>query len=215
MRIVIFANGVLPHPESARQIIQPDDCLIAADGGLRHCLAVGFHPAVLIGDFDSLNPDEVQMSDHQGVEVLRHPRQKDETDLELALRHAVQKNPEKILIFAALGERWDQTLANLLLPAFAEFHPFEIVLIDGKQEITVLNAPSRTTLRLQGQPGDIVSLIPLKGEVQGITTHGLEYPLRNETLIFGSTRGLSNVLQEPEAVIEIQNGSLWISIYRQ
>ena len=141
-----------------------------------------------------------------GTQIIRHPARKDYTDLELALQHVQALGATHCLVFAGLGERWDQTLANLLLLASPRLKSTTIRLIEGHQEITLLQPGQPTTLA--GQPGDTLSLIPLAGDAHGITTQGLEYPLHQETLHFGATRGVSNVLTGPEACIRFEQGSL-------
>ena len=204
MRAVIFANGVLSHPEIDRARLRPDDWLIAADGGARHCQTLDLIPAVLIGDFDSIRNRERQILEQQGVTVVPFPESKDETDLELALRYAVEGGVNEVLILAGMGSRWDQSLVNLLLPAMVELAGVQIRLIDGPQEAVFVR--DGETLKLQGQPGDKVSLIPLGGDAHGVTTHGLEYPLHEDTLYFGATRGISNVLLGEEATIHLYRG---------
>jgi thiamine pyrophosphokinase len=209
LRAVIFANGVLGDLNAARDTILPDDLLIAADGGLRHCRSRGLTPQILIGDFDSISAQDVIELEASGIEVIRHPAQKDYTDLELALQHARKLGAQEILVFAALGRRWDQTLANLLLPAASTLHGTRITLLDGDQEIRLLDArQSPAALELRGEPGDTVSLIPLAGDAAGLRTVGLEYPLEGETLAFGATRGVSNSLINQEASITLRQGLL-------
>lgn len=202
MRAVIFANGGYTHPYP----LLPDDLIIAADGGARYCLELGLTPHVVVGDFDSLDPASLKSLEQAGVELERYPERKDFTDLELALQHACQRGADEILVLAALGGRWDQTLANLLLPASQALCCTRITLIDGAQEIHLLRAGER--LDLQGRPGDTVSLIPLKGDAVGVVTQGLEYPLAGETLYFGSTRGISNVLLDEFSWVSLQEGML-------
>jgi thiamine pyrophosphokinase len=190
LRAVIFANGQLNGTPGLR----PDDLIIAADGGARHCLKLGLRPQVVIGDFDSTSPDELETLRLQGAEIIAFPARKDYTDLELALLEAWQRGADQVLLLAALGRRWDQSLANLLLPA--AFPGLRISLVDGPQEITFIHPGE--VLEINGQAGDTVSLIALGGNAKGVTTHGLEYPLMAETLHLGSTRGISNLLL-PEA----------------
>jgi thiamine pyrophosphokinase len=206
VRAVIFANGVFSHPDIDRARLRPDDWLIAADGGARHCQILGLTPAVLIGDFDSIKSQERQALEQQGVTMVPFPEGKDETDLELALRYAVEGGANEVLILAGMGSRWDQSLANLLLPAIVELAGVQIQLIDGPQEATLIR--DGETQKLQGQPGDKVSLIPLGGDAHGVTTHGLEYPLHGDTLYFGATRGVSNVLLGEEATIHLERGMM-------
>lgn len=206
MRAVIFANGILSDPNKVTQSIQPADVLIAADGGAHHCLALDLIPQLVIGDFDSLEPNELAILEGAGALVIRHPARKDFTDLELAIEHALTMGAEDILILGALGRRWDQTLANLLLPAAQGFSKVNIRLVDENQEILFIRGGN--SVELLGSPGDTVSLIPLSADVLGITTRGLEYPLEKGTLLFGSTRGISNVLQENRAAVSVEEGSL-------
>jgi len=205
-RAVVFANGELNEPESMLLLVRPDDYLIAADGGGRHCLALGLLPNLLVGDMDSLDPDIIAQFQAAGSEVLRYPVNKDFTDLELALLQAKERGAEEILVVAALGRRWDQTLANLLLPAGQTFKDVSIRLVDGCQEILLVRPGE--CCEIHGQPGDTLSLVPLLCNACGITTQGLEYPLKDEDLSFGSTRGISNVLLVEKPTITLREGLL-------
>ena len=205
-RAVVFANGELNEPESMLRLVRPDDYLIAADGGGKHCLALGLQPHLLIGDMDSLDPDIITQFQAAGSEVLRYPANKDFTDLELALLQAKERGAEEILVVAALGRRWDQTLANLLLPAGQTFKDVSIRLVDGCQEILLVRPGKRC--EIHGQPGETLSLVPLLDNACGITTQGLEYPLKDEDLSFGSTRGISNVLLVEKPTITLREGLL-------
>jgi thiamine pyrophosphokinase len=206
LRCVIFANGKLNHfPE-----LHPDDLIIAADGGARHCLRLGLRPRIVIGDLDSLNDEDLRMLRANGAEIIQYSTRKDYTDLELALRHAQDLGVDEILVLGALGERWDQTVANLLLPA--ALAPTPIRLVDGNQEIYFLRGGE--TLVVHGRAGDTLSLIPLAGEAVGVSTQNLEYPLDQEDLVFGSTRGVSNVLLTDQAAVSLREGLLLCVLIR-
>lgn len=202
MRTVIFANGLF-NPNTT---IPPYDLLVAANGGTRHCFSLGFLPQVVVGDLDSIAEAEIAGLHASGVEIVQHPARKDYTDLELAVSYALERGAQEILILGAFGERWDQTLANLLLPAASRFEKCSIRLLDGNQEVLVIRAGQ--VVEISGNPGDVVSLVPLGGEARGITTQGLEYPLENGTLNFGSTRGISNVLLGEKATVQLRSGLL-------
>jgi len=85
MRAIIFANGEFPDPQGVRNLLRPDDLIIAADGGTRHALAAGVIPHIVVGDLDSLSPDEQARVEAAGSQIVRFSPRKDETDLELAL----------------------------------------------------------------------------------------------------------------------------------
>jgi thiamine pyrophosphokinase len=204
LRAVIFANGQLSRPI----VLQPDDLIIAADGGTHHCLGLGIQPHVVIGDLDSVREDELEALSASGAEIITYPTRKDFTDLELAVLEARKRGADRILLLAALGARWDQSLANLLLPA--ALPGLDISLLDGHQEIHF--ARPGMSLTISGRPGDTVSLIPLGGDAYGISTSGLEYPLHQEMLRFGSTRGISNVLLAESASVRLTAGLLLCAV---
>jgi thiamine pyrophosphokinase len=207
MRVIVVANGVM----HSHFTLESDDVLIAADGGLRHCLDLGLQPAILIGDMDSIDEGDLAALEPSDTQILRYPTQKDFTDLELALKHALKLGADEIVIVAALGARWDQTIANLLLPA--SFPAVKISLLDGSQEIHYIRAGEK--LEIHGRPGDMVSLIPLTGKAHGVTTEHLEYPLHGGELTFGSTRGISNTLLEETGTISINGGLLLCIVIHQ
>lgn len=216
MRTVIFANGQLTTPVELLQ----DDFIIAADGGARHCLSLGIQPAIVIGDLDSLDDHMLTRLRDSGATIIQHPTHKDHTDLELALQFAGQRNYQQagevkfpeVLILGALGSRWDQTIANLLLPAL--FPDLSIRLVDGNQEFIYLRGEQSQdkALEIHGKPGDILSLIPLGGSAREVTIQGVEYPLDKETLVFGSSRGISNDLLSPIATVSLKEGLLLCTI---
>ena len=205
MRIIIFANGNLPYPERARTLIHPDDFILCADGGTRHALALGLNPNVIVGDMDSL-PENYSPSTFNGEFVL-FPKDKNETDLELAINHAITLSPHQILILAALGGRMDQTLANIALLSNLQLATCDIRLADGVEEIFFC----RDQAKVEGRSGDIVSLIPWQGEVTGVFTENLRWHLHHETLYPEKTRGISNEMTADVATVSIKSGLLLIT----
>lgn len=203
-RIIIFANGDLPNKEKARALLHEDDFIIAADGGTRHALALGRNPNIIIGDLDSL-PVNFEPSTFNG-RIIQHPHDKNETDLELAIQHAIALNPEQIIILAALGGRLDQTLGNIALMSHSQHATRNMKLDDGIEEAFFCH----NKCKIQGTSGDIVSLMPWQGKVTGILTTGLKWTLQNETLYPHKTRGISNEMLSDIATIQIKSGLLLI-----
>jgi thiamine pyrophosphokinase len=201
-RIIIFANGDLPNLEKARTLLHDDDFIIAADGGTRHALALGLVPNIIIGDLDSL-PSTFDLRTFNG-EVLQFSKDKNETDLELAIQHALTLNPEQIIILAALGGRLDQTIGNIALilgPSSSVLR-----LDDSIEEVFFCH----DNCEINGAVGDIVSLIPWQGEVTGVVSTNLKWPLRNETLYPQKTRGISNEMLGNKAAVQISSGLLLV-----
>ncbi|MEW5830591.1 MAG: thiamine diphosphokinase [Chloroflexota bacterium] len=205
MRVVIFANGHLPDPSAARTLLRDDDYLIGADGGAGHLLGMGLLPHLVVGDLDSL--DEAALFDLTAADVTidQYPEDKDETDLELALKSAYELHPEGILIAGGLGGRLDQSLAALSLLA-GSHGGIDLRLDDGVEEAFFC----RSQAEIRGRSGDTVSLVPWGGPVSGIRTEGLRWPLIHETLYPDRTRGISNEMTDETASVEIESGLLLI-----
>ncbi len=210
-RIIIFANGDLPDLNKARALLREDDYILCADGGARHALALGLTPNLVIGDMDSLEKDEWKKLEESNVPVELYPRDKNETDLELALDRAIELEPKEIIIVAALGGRLDQTLGNIAILNNRYLVTRNIRLDDGVEEIFFCQSQAL----VHGRSGDIVSLIPWGNPVHGIQTQGLRWSLNNETLHPEKTRGISNEMLGDVVNIEISSGALLIIHRRQ
>ncbi len=205
-RALIFANGCLPDIEAARRMIKDDDTLISADGGTRHLFNMDLVPQIVIGDLDSLDEVEKAKLSTAGVRIEHARRDKDETDLELAVRHALLEGHEVIRIVGALGGRIDHTLGNLALLSNPSLAEVDMRLDDGIQEALLV----RKKADLLGKAGDTVSLLPWNGDVTGISTEGLKWSLQDEILFGHRTRGISNEMLGTKAGVKIKTGLLLI-----
>ena len=206
MSAVIVASA--PELEIApyREHIRAADLLIAADGGALPLLRAGIVPHVAIGDMDSIGAAGLAELEAHGVAPQRFPRDKDETDLELALLYAAAAGATAIDILGALGGRWDHTLANVALLALPELRGRGARLLADRQTLFLV----RDSATLEGQPGDTVSLLPLAGDAHGVTTRGLRYPLEDATLSYERARGVSNVLLDPPGRVSLRDGLLLV-----
>ncbi len=214
-RIVIFANGELPDLEKARALLRADDTILCADGGTHHALALGLQPNLVVGDMDSLSKGAWKKLEQANVPIELHPRDKDETDLELAIRRAIEMDPDSILVVGALGGRLDQTLGNIALLSDSLLSTLDSRFDDGAEEIFFCRkqaeAPSRATRRgIEGRSGDIVSLIPWNGAVYGVRAEGLKWSLHGGTLYPEKTRGISNEMTAQTASVSIESGLLLV-----
>jgi thiamine pyrophosphokinase len=178
--------------------------VVAADSGLDHAESVGLEPSLVVGDFDSVSADA--LSRYSGP-VERHPVAKDATDLELALRAAVSRHPDRIVVVGGHGGRIDHLIANALVlttvPAGID--------VEWRAGASVIHIVRREC-SITGTVGQTVSLVPVGGDAVGVTTSGLEWPLDDETLAFGTTRGVSNALLAPEARISLREGTLLVML---
>ncbi len=211
MRCIIFVNGEFHHPDAARSLIRPDDYVIAVNGGTVHALRIGVMPDVIIGDLDSLGEAEHVRLRDANTTIQRFSSRKDETDLELGLRHALERGATEILLLAAIGGRMDQSLANLLLLTLPELQGVAVRIVEGRQRAFLI----RDYAVIHGNPGDMVSILPLSGDAIGVRNTGFEWPLHGETLPLGTSRGVSNVMRERKAEIRVQKGMMVCVVTRQ
>jgi thiamine pyrophosphokinase len=204
--VVVVAGGPAPDPEAALAV-PLGARVIAADEGLEHAVAVGLDVSVAVGDFDSVSPEALAAAERAGVRVERHPAEKDATDLELALDHALVLGARRVLVLAGDGAgRLDHLLAALLLLASPRYESVEIDAVVGATRVHVV----RGERELAGRPGELVTLLAVNGPAHGVTTDGLAYPLRAETLEPGSSRGVSNVLTGERATVKVESGVLLV-----
>jgi thiamine pyrophosphokinase len=211
MNVVIFANGEPTAAVEAITYAQRADLIIAVDGGGNHCHRLGIEPDILLGDLDSINSEVLKYYRKNSVLIQQYPTEKDKTDLELALDLAVIKQATQVTVFAALGGRWDMSLANLLILAVDDYAGLDITIIEQRTKIGVCRGGE--TKLLEFPHGTTVSFIPLAGDAAGVTFTGFKYPLTNQTLGFGSGCGVSNVLIGGKGMVTVGSGVLlWTAI---
>lgn len=203
-KAVVFANGVAPELALCRALLAGADLVVAADGGARALLRAGLPITAVLGDMDSLPADLLARWRAGGGETLVFAPEKDETDLELALAYMVARGARRIAVLGALGGRIDHELANLLLLAAPLLDGVDAAVLDSRTRIVAV----RDSTTLTGRPGDLLSLLPITAQVDGIVTEGLHYPLRGETLYLGPARGVSNVFMGTHATVSITSGTL-------
>jgi thiamine pyrophosphokinase len=197
--VVVVASGQGPLVE-----VPAARAVVAADGGLDRAASLGLAVDVVVGDLDSVSPVELERAEAKGVRVVRHPEAKDATDLELALDEAVALGAKRVLVVASAGGRLDHLLASLLLLGSERYEALEVDAFVGEALVHVIRG-ERT---MHGTAGDLVTLLALGEPASGVTTEGLAYPLADDSLDAGSTRGVSNVFVGGEATVSVARGVL-------
>ena len=219
MVILVLADGDAPS-RAELEAVWPDwavglDRVIAADGGARHATSLGVTIDLWVGDGDSIGEPGLVALAASGVPIERSRTDKDESDTELAIRAAVRLGASGVVIVGALGGgRIDHAIANIGLLAMPELVGRSAVILDGRSRVRLITAPGpdgeAVESHVRGRPGDLVSLLPVGAGVEGVTTDGLAYPLADEPLAPGRTRGLSNVRIEPDATVIVRRGQLLV-----
>ncbi len=201
--VVISGGAALTPTEIAA--VPTGAFIVAADSGIDRAAEAGIVVHTAVGDFDSVSATGYVRAEEDGVELVRHDASKDETDLELALLRAAAPNPDRLIVIGLDGGRFDHQLSSTLMLADERLASVDVEAYVGATKITVI----RSKRALTGRVGDLVSLISIGGPAVGVTTHGLEYPLNNETLAPSSPRGVSNVFTSAVAAVSLTSGVLF------
>lgn len=199
--IIIFAGG-MKVPGTVADELPQADLVIAADSGYQIARSLGFHVDTLIGDMDSVGSlDDIPAT----TSIVRFPADKDATDLELAFELAVGGQPGRVVLAGAEGGRFDHEMSAAAVICSDRWrHVPEIDWVRSDSMSHVI----RDTRRIQGDPGDLFSLIPVGGDATGVTTTGLQWELKGDTLHAGSSRGVSNILLQTEILVHVADGVL-------
>ncbi len=215
MDALIVGDGEVPPPTVFERLFPRaqgnPQLVIAADGGALKAETLGLRPDVVVGDLDSLDERDVERLRREDVAVLAFPSRKDESDTQLAVREALARGADRVVLIGALGgRRIEHSLANVLLLTMPELSRIDASIVDRASTLRALGSGGRRRLELHGAAGDYVSLLPLTERVEGVTTSGLAYELHDEELRQGPARGLSNELIGARATISTTSGRLLV-----
>jgi thiamine pyrophosphokinase len=177
-----------------------DDLVICADGGYATARSLAIEPQIVVGDLDSLRDVKIT----EGTAVFKHPTVKDFSDFELALNEALKLEPEIIFVYGALGGRKDHEIINVNLLAHAD-----IPLAFIEQDVEIYNVIKE--LEIIGKKGKICSLVTFQDGCHISIMEGFEYLLKDEVLP-PSSRGLSNIITQDRAYINIKKGRLIVIV---
>lgn len=208
-RACVVLNGEVRDYEKLKSIILSKDygTIIAIDGGANHLYKMGIKADYIVGDLDSIEEKVFEKSKDEGVEYYKYPCKKDETDSELGILLAIEKGNMCIDIYAALGGRIDHELINIGLLYYILKKGVYPRIISETEDIYILE---NDEIAIEGNKGDIVSVIPCKGDAKGVTLRDLEYPLDEFDLEYSTPRGVSNVMLDNVCHINVRDGCLLI-----
>lgn len=217
MRVVIVADGDVDAGDLRRAAAAEGDerrlIVLAADGGALKAEAAGLRVDLVLGDGDSLEAADQERLRAAGTEVRLVAPEKDLSDTELCLREALAMGATAVRIHGALGgTRPEHSLANVALLALPELAGLDVRVEHGAGVMRLFgSAQGPAAIDIFGRPGDFLSLLPLAPVAQGVTTGGLRYPLNDEDLTYGPSRGLSNELLQDHATVTVRRGRLLVT----
>ncbi|KKR86415.1 thiamine diphosphokinase [Candidatus Gottesmanbacteria bacterium RIFCSPHIGHO2_01_FULL_46_14] len=200
MKITIVANGYLD--QDFLRAISAVDLVIGVDRGAYWLLEHGITPQIAIGDFDSTSVHEFSVIKKKIRTIKKFPSEKDHTDLELAIDHAISLHPKEVVIYGASGGRLDHTLAAVELLTKFLAQQIHAVIRDQQNEIFLVSK-RHTFPRLKKY--QYFSILPFGKQVI-VSLRGFKYEASKRTIIQGSTLGISNEIVDKLAIVEIHQG---------
>lgn len=206
MRAVIFAWAEL---EALPVEIEKEDFVICADIGLKTAERFGVRPSLVIGDFDSY-PDGRLYSG----EKLVLPVEKDDTDTHFAVRYALDRGFDEIVIVGGIGgERIDHTFANIATLRYIHEHGARGYITTDRVRIDFLEN-GILALPASGKSVDL-TVFPLT-EKAVVSERGLKYTADRTEFSASIPLWASNsTLPNTEAFVEVHSGKVIVFRIKQ
>lgn len=205
-RCVIVAAGEIHNYGSAISFLRKDDYFIFCDGGLSHAESLCIKPNLIVGDFDSCDSDVLSKYEEQ-CEIIKLPREKDDTDTLYAVKLAVERGYSDFLILGAMGGRFDHALGNISILLYLEGLGKKAVLID---DYSVMQIAGSKPLLIEDNCS-YFSVLTVAGDVSGVTIKNAKYPLENASLSADFQLGISNeVLPGKVAEVSVEHGRVLV-----
>ncbi len=198
----IFASGPVSDYNLISLVADTNSYVLCADGGLEHCLKCGISPDVVIGDMDSYDGKVDEKI------LIKHPAEKDDTDTALCIKHAIEKGYSEIIIFGAVGGRFDHSFANIQLLLYCKEKGVNCTLCDKETIFVVHNE----TVKIPIKKGTTVSIFSISVKSNNVTLKGLKYSLESATLSSDFPLGISNVSISDQIEIAVEDGTLLVVI---
>ena len=209
-RCVIISAGEIRDYQRAKSFLRDDDFFIFCDGGLSHAGGLGVKPDVVVGDFDSCEPGDLEWWKERS-EIIKLPREKDDTDTLFAVKFAIERGFEDFLLLGAMGGRFDHALGNI-----------SILLYLNEQGKTAELVDDYSTMQIVGKEPLYIkdscsyfSVLTVSGDVSGVSIKNAKYPLENASLKCDFQLGISNeVLPGKVAEVSVECGRVLVVIIK-
>ncbi len=182
------------------------DYVIAADSGLAHANRLGIKVDYILGDYDSVKPEILEMYEGS-TETVTYPSEKDFTDTHLAVLRAINSGAEIIDLIGATGSRLDHTMTNIFVMKAALDAEVKCAIYDAHNKIYL--ADGNVCVKRCGQYGDYISFAPMTEEAV-LSLSGVKYPLDSYVLKQGLSLCQSNEITAETANINVSRGIIII-----
>ncbi len=210
VKVAVVLHGDAPTHEDLK-LLDACDAIVCADGAAGALLAADRPPTRIVGDLDSLDEETYKWADALDVPVDSHPADKDHTDGELALQHALDMNPDSILILGGHGGRTGMFLANLQLLRRCHDRDVEAIMVGDGESVRYISAGGE--YNLAGKTGRVLNILPVDGHAV-VSMEGTEFDGKAIRLGARSARGVSNRVKADGAKVSVHEGTVLVTLER-
>ena len=209
-RCVMISAGEIHDYERTRTFLREDDFFIFCDGGLSHAGGLGVKPDLVVGDFDSCEPDDLEWWKER-CEIVRLPREKDDTDTLFAVKLALERGFSDFLLLGAMGGRFDHALGNVSILLYLHRLGKHAVLLDDYSEMQIVGSEP---VYIEDKCS-YFSVLTVAGDVSGVNIKNAKYPLENASLSADFRLGISNeVLPGKVAEVSVESGRVLVVVVK-
>ena len=209
-RCVIVAAGEIHNYERAKSFLREDDFFIFCDAGLSHAGGLGVKPDVVVGDFDSCEPGDLEWWKER-CEIIQLPREKDDTDTMFAVKLAVERGYCDFVLLGAMGGRFDHALGNISILLYLNGLGKKAVLID---DYSLMQIAGKEPLLIEDSCS-YFSVLTVAGNVSGVNIKNAKYLLENASLTPDFQLGISNeVLPGKVAEVSVESGRVLVVVVK-
>lgn len=209
-RCVIISAGEIRDYQRSKRLLLKDDFFILCDGGLSHLESLAISPDIIVGDFDSCLPSDLErFSQAQGKkpEIIRLPGEKDDTDTFYAVKLAIERGFDDFLFLGMMGARFDHALGNISCLLYLHEKGKKAVLAD---DYSCMRVVADETYYIKDSCS-YFSVLTIAGSVSGVNIKNAKYPLENASLSSDFQLGISNeVLPGKVAEVSVKNGRVLV-----
>lgn len=211
-RCVIVAAGEIRNYDRVRAFLREGDYFVICDGGLAHAGSLGIRPDLIVGDFDSCNSSDLEKysdasENNVHPEIIKLPREKDDTDTLFAVKLALERGFDDFLLLGAMGGRFDHALGNISILLYLQGLGKKASLVDDYSQMQIVG---KEPFYIEDNCS-YFSVLTVAGDVSGVNIKNAKYPLENASLSSDFQLGISNeVLPGKVAEVSVAHGSVLV-----
>ena len=207
MKVLIVGGGNEPSGKLLEDYSKKVDKIIGVDRGCSYLLKNNIYPHYIVGDFDSINRDDIKKLEIDSIKKFKYNCEKDSTDSDIAMEIALNMEFSEIYMIAMTGSRLDHSFANLGLLSKANGAGAKAYIINETNKIYLLEESSKIK---KDNSYRYISFLAYCDKVENFNIKNAKYDLENYTLYLGDNRTVSNEFLEEDIEVEFTKGKILV-----